>query len=83
MMHAYIEVIDLGRGIEFCCGGLGFTHKRQLSPHWVERAGANLPIFLLADRPAMAELGTTRCDAISDAIGHPYTSISSCPIFTK
>jgi hypothetical protein len=69
------------RGIEFYCGVLGLTHKRQLSPRWVELAGANLPIFILADRQTMAELGTTRCHAISDGIGHPYTSILSCPIW--
>jgi predicted enzyme related to lactoylglutathione lyase len=59
-VHAYIEVTDLQRGIEFYCAELGLTQKRQLSPRWVELAGANLPIFLLADRPAMAELGTTK-----------------------
>ena len=59
-VHAYIEVTDLQRGIEFYCGGLGLTQKRQLGPRWVELAGANLPIFLLADRPATAELGATK-----------------------
>ena len=59
-VHAYIEVTDLARGVEFYCGGLGLTQKRQLGPRWVELAGANLPIFLLADRPAIAELGTTK-----------------------
>lgn len=59
-VHAYIEVTDLARGIEFYCGGLGLTHKRQLGPRWVELAGANLPFFLLANRPAVAELGTTK-----------------------
>ena len=58
-IHAYIEVTDLARGIEFYCDGLGLTQKRQLGPRWVELAGANLSIFLLADRPAVAELGTT------------------------
>ena len=57
--HAYIEVTDLDHGIEFYCSGLGLTLKRQLSPRWVELAGANLPIFLLAERPAVAELGAT------------------------
>jgi hypothetical protein len=32
--------------------------KRRLSPSWVELAGANLPIFLLANRPPVAELGS-------------------------
>lgn len=34
--------------------------SRVLSPRWVELAGANLPIFILADRPAIAELGATK-----------------------
>ena len=59
-VHAYIEVTDLQRGIEFYCGGLGLTQRRQLGPRWVELSGANLPIFLLADRPAVAEIGATR-----------------------
>ena len=59
-VHAYIEVTDLQRGIEFYFGGLGLTQRRQLGPRWVELSGANLPIFLLADRPAVAELGATR-----------------------
>jgi hypothetical protein len=50
-VHAYIEVTDLARGIEFYCDGLGLTQKRQLGSRWLELAGANLPIFLLADRP--------------------------------
>jgi predicted enzyme related to lactoylglutathione lyase len=60
IVHAYIDVTDLVRGIEFYCAGLGLVHKRYLGPRWVELQGANLPIFLLADRPAVAELGTTR-----------------------
>ena len=58
IVHAYIEVTDLARGIEFYCSGIGLTLRRQLSRTWVELEGANLPIFLLADRPAMADLGT-------------------------
>jgi predicted enzyme related to lactoylglutathione lyase len=59
-VHAYIEVTDLARAIDFYCGGLGLTLKRQLGPRLVELAGANLPIFLLGDRPGMAELGETK-----------------------
>jgi len=59
-VHAYIEVTDLARGVDFYCGGLGLTLKRQLGPRWIELAGANLSIFLLADRPGMAELGRTK-----------------------
>jgi predicted enzyme related to lactoylglutathione lyase len=57
-VHAYVEVTEAARGIEFYCEGLGLTVKRRLSPRWIELAGANLPIFLLADRPAMADLGS-------------------------
>jgi predicted enzyme related to lactoylglutathione lyase len=57
LVHAYIEVDELARGLEFYCGGLGLELKRRLSPRWVELNGANVPIFLLADRPPVAELG--------------------------
>jgi predicted enzyme related to lactoylglutathione lyase len=56
-VHAYIEVADLERGISFYCDGLGLSLKRRFSPSWVELDGANLPIFLLGDRPPIAELG--------------------------
>ena len=59
-VHAYIEVTEPARGIEFYCDGLGLTVKRRLSPRWIELAGANVPIFLLADRPAVAVLGSMR-----------------------
>jgi hypothetical protein len=36
LVHAYIEVTELDRGIEFYCSGLGLTLKRRLSPTWVE-----------------------------------------------
>ena len=55
--HAYIEVADAKRGMAFY-EGLGLTVKRFLSPTWIELSGANLPIFLLADRPAIADLGS-------------------------
>jgi predicted enzyme related to lactoylglutathione lyase len=59
-VHAYIEVADLERGIAFYCDGLGLSLKRRLSPSWVELDGANLPIFLLGNRPPTAELGGTQ-----------------------
>ena len=58
-VHAYIEVTEPAHGIAFYCDGLGLTVKRRLSPRWIELAGANLPIFLLASRPEIADLGTT------------------------
>jgi predicted enzyme related to lactoylglutathione lyase len=57
-VHAYIEVIEAARGIAFYCDGLGLTLKRQLSPTWIELAGSNTPIFLLANRALSADLGT-------------------------
>ena len=60
IVHAYIEVTESARGIEFHCDGLGLTVKRRLSPRWIELAGANLPIFLLANRPTVADLGTVK-----------------------
>ena len=47
LVHAYIEVSDLERGIEFYCRGIGLVLKRRISPTWVELTGANLPMFLL------------------------------------
>ena len=58
LVHAYIEVTELPDGIKFYCDGLGLTLKRRLSPTWVELAGANLPIYLLANRPTLADLGS-------------------------
>jgi len=55
--HVYIEVTEMDRGIAFYCEGLGLELKRRLRPSWAELAGANVPIFLLADRPALADLG--------------------------
>ena len=52
------RVTELSTGIDFYCRGLGLALKRRLSPSWVELAGANLPIFLLANRPPVAELGS-------------------------
>ena len=60
VVHAYFEVAELERGITFYCDGLGLSLKRRLGPNWVELDGANLPIFLLVDRPATADLGGKR-----------------------
>ena len=78
--HAYIEVTDLDHGTEFYCGGLGHTHKRQLGPRWVELAGANLPVFLLADRPAIAQLGVTK---VLRDFGRHWTPVHLDFIVTK
>src|SRR4051812_8481998 len=58
--HAYVEVGDLERAIAFYCETLDLTLKRRLSPSWVELEGANVPIFLLGNRPVTAELGATK-----------------------
>src|SRR5258705_304843 len=57
-VHAYIDVTDAASGIRFYCEGLGLTVKRRLDSSWIELAGANLPIFLLSERPPIADLGT-------------------------
>jgi predicted enzyme related to lactoylglutathione lyase len=57
VVHAYIEVRELEQGIDFYCRRLGLGLKRRLSRAWVELSGANLPIFLLANGPSVANLG--------------------------
>src|SRR4029077_15653247 len=42
--------------------GLGLTLKRRLSSTWVELEATNLSIFLLTDRPPVADLGSTTAD---------------------
>ncbi|HEV8680870.1 MAG TPA: VOC family protein [Stellaceae bacterium] len=59
IVHAYVEVAELERGIAFYCEGLGLSLKRRLGPGWVELEGANLPIFLLGNRAPIADLGGT------------------------
>jgi predicted enzyme related to lactoylglutathione lyase len=59
VVHAYIEVTEAERGIAFYCQGIGLTLKRRFSPTWIELEGANCPIYLLANRPAVADLGIT------------------------
>ena len=58
-VHAYIEVTEIALGLRFYCDGLGLVLKRRHSPRWVELEGANVPIFLLGERPVVADLGTT------------------------
>jgi len=59
LVHVYVEVTEAALGIDFYCHGLGLTLKRRLSPTWIELAGANCPLYLLANRPAIADLGST------------------------
>jgi predicted enzyme related to lactoylglutathione lyase len=59
VVHAYIEVTDAAHGIDFYCEGLGLTLKHRRSPTWIELEGANCPIYLLANRPVVADLGRT------------------------
>ena len=56
-VHAYVEVTDVERGIAFYRDALGLTLKRRLRPNWVELEGATVPIFLLGNRPPVADLG--------------------------
>ena len=56
IVHAYIEVAELEAGIRFYCEGLGLSLKRRLSASWVELEGASLPVFLLGNRPPLADL---------------------------
>ena len=58
-VHAYIEVTTAEAGLAFYCEGLGLRLKRRLSPRWFELDGANLPVFLLAGRAEIADLGGT------------------------
>ncbi len=59
-VQAYIEVADLERGIAFYCDGLGLVLRRRLGRGWVELEGANLPVFLLGNRPPIADLGPAK-----------------------
>ena len=59
VVHAYIEVTDAEPGIAFYCEGFGLRLQRRLSPTWIELAGANLAIFLLANRSPVGDLGST------------------------
>src|SRR3954471_14428619 len=56
-VHVYIEIDDLERGIAFYVEGLGLSVARRLTPHWVELAGAQVPIHLLARPEPQFESG--------------------------
>ncbi len=56
-VHAYIEVTTAEAGIAFYCDGLGLTVKRRYSERWIELAGVNTPVFLLAGRSPTVDLG--------------------------
>ena len=53
----YIEVDDLDRGLRFYVDGLGLHVLRHLTPKWVELAGAQVPIHLLARPEPTFETG--------------------------
>ena len=59
-VHAYVEVVDLEDGIAFYRDALGLTLKRRLKLNWVELEGANVPMFLLGNRPPVAHLGARK-----------------------
>jgi predicted enzyme related to lactoylglutathione lyase len=46
-VHVYVEVFDLDRALAFYAGGLGLRERRQFTSHWIELAGARVPIHLL------------------------------------
>lgn len=62
VVHAYIEVTEAERGIAFYCDGVGLKLKRRFGPTWIELEGANCPVFLLANRPPVADLGSTTAE---------------------
>jgi predicted enzyme related to lactoylglutathione lyase len=47
-VHAYVEVSNLDTGVAFYTSGIGLRELRRFTPHWVELAGARVPIHLLA-----------------------------------
>jgi predicted enzyme related to lactoylglutathione lyase len=47
-VHVYIEIDDVERGVAFYVDGIGLQERRRLTPRWVELAGAQVPIHLLA-----------------------------------
>jgi predicted enzyme related to lactoylglutathione lyase len=56
-VHVYIEIDDLERGIAFYVDGLGLSVARRLTARWVELAGAQMPIHLLARPEPLFESG--------------------------
>src|SRR3954452_22403073 len=56
-VHVYIEIDDLDRGVRFYVDGLGLRVLRRLTPRWVELAGAQMPIHLLARPEPTFETG--------------------------
>ena len=67
-VHAFINVTDLERGIEFYSQALGLHLKRRLADDWAELEGASIPIFLLIrDRPEQRrEYWTVHLDFLTD-----------------
>src|SRR4051794_20051808 len=56
-VHVYIEIDDLDGGVRFYVDGLGLRVLRRLTPRWVELAGAQMPIHLLARPEATFQTG--------------------------
>jgi predicted enzyme related to lactoylglutathione lyase len=54
-VHAYIEVDDADAGAAFYCEAVGLVVERRITPKWIKLGGANLPIFILGDRPEPRE----------------------------
>jgi hypothetical protein len=81
--HAYIEVTDAALGIAFYCDGMGLRVKRRLSPRWIELTGAGIPIFLLASRPEIADLGSVTARRSYERHWSRFTWILSSAIWTR
>jgi hypothetical protein len=56
-VHIYIEINDLERGAAFYVNGVGLRVLRRFTPKWVELAGAQNPIHLLARPEPTFETG--------------------------
>jgi predicted enzyme related to lactoylglutathione lyase len=56
-VHAYIEVSDIEQAVAFYTRGIGLAVARTLMPGWVELAGANIPLYLLARPESNLTLG--------------------------
>ena len=76
-IHVYIEVDDLELALAFYIDGLGLHERRRLRPHWVELAGAQAPIHLLARPEPDKDVSGTRPRSTSTSPSMTSTRQSS------